>query len=53
MGPWRGERGQECGAGAINFAEFDTSVQGWLNPVRYADTWGLHQCVLVTSLHKL
>jgi hypothetical protein len=28
-------------AGRISFAEFDASVQGWINHVRYADTWGL------------
>jgi hypothetical protein len=28
-------------AGAISCAEFDASVQGWINHVRYADTIGL------------
>jgi retron-type reverse transcriptase len=28
-------------AGEISFAELDASVQGWINHVRYADTWGL------------
>lgn len=28
-------------SGAITFAELDASVQGWVNHVRYADTWGL------------
>lgn len=28
-------------AGVISFAELDASVQGWINHVRYADTWGL------------
>lgn len=28
-------------AGRISFAELDASVQGWINHVRYADTWGL------------
>lgn len=28
-------------AGDISFAELDASVQGWINHVRYADTWGL------------
>ncbi len=32
--------------GAISFGEFDASVQGWINHVRYADTWGLRQHVL-------
>jgi len=27
--------------GTISFAELDASVQGWINHVRYADTWGL------------
>lgn len=27
--------------GAISFAELDASVKGWINHVRYADTWGL------------
>ena len=31
----------------------DTSVQGWINHVRYADTWGLRQHVLNTPLHSL
>lgn len=32
--------------GEISFAEFDASVQGWINHVRYADSWGLRQHVL-------
>jgi len=28
-------------AGDISFAELDASVKGWVNHVRYADTWGL------------
>jgi RNA-directed DNA polymerase len=28
-------------AGRISFGELDASVQGWINHVRYADTWGL------------
>lgn len=27
--------------GQISFAELDASVQGWINHVRYGDTWGL------------
>jgi hypothetical protein len=34
------------GAGAVSFAEFDASVGGWINHVRYADTWGLRRNVL-------
>ena len=30
-------------AGRISFAELDASVQGWVNHVRYADTWGLRR----------
>ena len=33
-------------AGPLSFAEFDASVGGWINHVRYADTWGLRQHVL-------
>lgn len=32
--------------GEISFAEFDASVQGWINHVRYADTWGLRRSLL-------
>ncbi len=35
-------------AGAISFAELDASVQGWINHVRYADTWGLREHVFRT-----
>ncbi len=35
-------------AGAIPFAELDASVQGWINHVRYADTWGLRGHVFDT-----
>jgi hypothetical protein len=31
---------------------FDTSVQGWINHVRYADTWGLREHVLGEPLKK-
>ena len=30
----------------ITFAEFDASIQGWINYVRYADSWGLRKYVL-------
>jgi RNA-directed DNA polymerase len=33
-------------AGQISFAEFDASVKGWINHVRYADSWGLREHVL-------
>jgi RNA-directed DNA polymerase len=32
--------------GKISFAELDSTVQGWINHVRYADTWGLRKHVL-------
>ena len=32
--------------GRITFAELDASVQGWINHVRYADTWGLRGAIL-------
>jgi hypothetical protein len=38
--------------GTISFAEFDASVQGWINYVRYADTWGLRRHVLAPFLLK-
>ena len=37
-------------AGEISFAEFDSSVQGWINHVRYADMWGLREHVLGQGL---
>jgi hypothetical protein len=40
------DRFTEWQQGHISFAEFDASVQGWINHVRYADTWGLRQSVL-------
>ncbi|MGH8652349.1 MAG: hypothetical protein ACREYE_09320 [Gammaproteobacteria bacterium] len=32
--------------GRINFADLDVSVQGWINHVRYADSWGWRRHVL-------
>lgn len=32
-------------AGQLTFAELDAGVQGWINHVRYADTWGLRDAV--------
>lgn len=32
--------------GEMSFAEFDASIQGWINHVRYADSWGLRTHVL-------
>ncbi len=31
--------------GRISFAELDAGVKGWINHVRYADTWGLREHV--------
>jgi hypothetical protein len=53
VGSWRlAARGKQ-GSGAVarfafaaGFGEFDASVQGWINHVRYADTWGLRTHVL-------
>ena len=41
-----GDRFEAWRIGRISFAEFDASVQGWINHVRYADSWGLRQHVL-------
>lgn len=46
------DRWQEYCEGHITFAEFDSSVQGWINHVRYADTWGLRQHVLNQPLKR-
>ena len=35
-------------AGHISFAELDAGVQGWINHVRYADTWGLREHVFAS-----
>lgn len=32
-------------SGRMGFGEQDASVQGWINHVRFADTWGLRQHV--------
>lgn len=36
--------------GEISFAEFDATVRGWVNHVRFADTWGLRRSVLGKAL---
>ena len=38
-------------AATISFAELDASVQGWINHVRYADTWGLRRAHLRPPYH--
>lgn len=45
-------RWQAYCAGAITFAEFDASVQGWIDHVRHADTWGLRQRILGQPLSR-
>ena len=40
------ERFDAWRAGRISFADFNTSVQGWINPIRYANSWGLRDQVL-------
>jgi hypothetical protein len=35
-------------AGDISFAELDAAIQGWINHVRHADSWGLRRHVLET-----
>jgi len=37
--------------GEISFGELDASVQGWVNHVRYADSWGLRRYIF--SRHPL
>jgi hypothetical protein len=36
--------------GGISFAELDASVRGWINHVRYADTWGLREHIFSAHL---
>jgi len=40
------ERFEAWRAGRISFADFDASVQGWINHVRYADSWRLRERIL-------
>jgi hypothetical protein len=44
------ERWSEYCGGKITFAEFDASVQGWINHVSYADSWGLRTHALGQGL---
>ncbi len=41
-----GKRFDAWKTGHISFGELDASVQGWINHVRHADTWGLRGHVL-------
>lgn len=34
--------------GCITFAELAASVQGWINQVRFADTWGLREHIFAS-----
>ncbi len=43
-------RWAEYCAGEISFAEFDSSVKGWIDHVRFADSWGLRTYVLGKGL---
>jgi RNA-directed DNA polymerase len=45
-------RWQSYCKGEITFAEFDATVQGWINHARYADTWGLRRHVLWRPLKR-
>jgi RNA-directed DNA polymerase len=36
--------------GEISFGELDASVQGWINHVRYANTWGLRKSIFRENL---
>ncbi|MBL3599771.1 MAG: RNA-dependent DNA polymerase [gamma proteobacterium endosymbiont of Lamellibrachia anaximandri] len=40
-----GQRMQAWRQGKISFAELDAGIQGWVNHVRYADSWGLRRSV--------
>jgi hypothetical protein len=46
------ERWRAYCAGEISFATFDASMQGWINHVRYADTWGLRRHILGKPLYR-
>lgn len=37
-------------SGKLSFMELSTSVQSWVNHVRYADSWGLRQSVLSSTI---
>jgi RNA-directed DNA polymerase len=44
------DRWDDYCAGEISFGEFDSSVKGWINHVRFGDTWGLRKRVLGRGL---
>jgi RNA-directed DNA polymerase len=35
----------------VSFERLDASIKGWVNHVRYGDTWGLRRCIM--CLHGL
>ena len=37
---------QLCEQGRLPFDKLDASIQGWINHVRFGDTWGLRHTVL-------
>jgi retron-type reverse transcriptase len=39
--------------GKVSHSQLTASVQGWVNHVRYADTWGLRHAILSTVHHPL
>jgi hypothetical protein len=41
-----GARLEDYHAGEIALDELDASIRGWINHVRYADSWGLRRSVL-------
>jgi hypothetical protein len=45
-------RWQSYCSGEITFAEFDATVQGWINHARYADTWRLRHFLLWRPLKR-
>jgi RNA-directed DNA polymerase len=36
----------------ISFAELDAAVQGWINHVRYGDTWGLRTSIFRSGIPR-
>ena len=47
------DRWQAYCTGEITFAEFDATVKGWINYVRYGDTWGLRRHLLSRPLRRI
>jgi RNA-directed DNA polymerase len=38
--------------GEIEFTELDATIQGWINHVRYGDTWSLRRAILHSTLRR-